>query len=111
MTNYLKLHDCSLFFNRYIFVDVEVLLHNRLFAEDGIMIKNKKIMTKEDSLFRLISCSVKKRDAAKFAESMKELRNRMLLLGYRGYDEICEMLTSYDKENAAARHPFSMENF
>lgn len=94
MTNYLKLHDRSIFFNRYIFVDTGALLHNRLFTEAGVILKKKQIMTKKDSLFRLVSCRVRKRDEARFMESMKELRDLVLLMGYRGYDEICEVLLS-----------------
>ena len=44
---------------------------------------------KEGSPYRIIMCKVMKRDAERFEEALRKLKNKMLIMGYKDYDKVC----------------------
>lgn len=67
------------------------------YLADGIFIKNGlKVKFGKGELknigtdYVIILCDIKKKDNDKFLECMKELHNKILLLGHNRYDGICE---------------------
>ena len=92
MDNCVRLRCRSPFHYRYIFLDTKDYASIRLFAEVDIGVSHVKEMMKKGSPYRLIICSIRKKDHDKFREALKKLRNNVLLLGYRDYDKVCEDL-------------------
>ena len=46
--------------------------------------------TKDDSDYIFVYCKVKKKDHDKFIETLGELKNKMLIMGYSDYESFCE---------------------
>jgi hypothetical protein len=82
---------------KYIYVDTEDHLSERIFANSGIGLSHVKEMIKEDCPFRLIVCWIRKKDAGRFHAGLEKLRNSVLICGYKGYDEICDLLKKAEK--------------
>ncbi len=97
MKNYLMLKDFSVFSQKYIFVDVEELLYIRLLRKAGVRINETWEYAKEGSGLKLIICRIRKRDSDKFEKAVVKIRDNALLIGYRDYDEACEMLQSIER--------------
>ena len=46
---------------------------------------------------------MRKRDAERFEEAIEKLKNKMLLLGYRDYPDICSEIAKMIEEGMKAR--------
>ncbi len=103
---FLPLHYC------YIFADTEDYVSIRLFSAAGISVSHVKQMMKRGSPYRLIVCYVRKKDLDKFSDVLKRLRNNILLLGYKDYDEFCMSLKEAEAVLSAKkkRGSVKMEN-
>lgn len=103
MKNFWKMGDISLFTITYAYVDHHTYLADMLFAQKKIVMKFKEEMAKHDSPYCIIFCKVLKRDVQKFEEAMEKLKDRMLLLGYREYVDVCDeidrLINAEAKEN------------
>lgn len=97
MKNYMMLKDFSLFCHKYIFVDVDELLYVRLFREAGVKVKETWEYAKEGTGLKLIICKILKRDREKFEGVVGQIRNKAILMGYRDYDDACEMLQKIER--------------
>ena len=52
-----------------------------------------------DSPYCIIFCKVFKRDVQRFEDALEKLKDKMLLLGYRDYADVCnEIATLIDRE-------------
>ena len=87
--NYLKLNLYSPFTYSYIFVDCDKYLADRLFINHKVSVKFGREYYKEDSVYRIIFCKIKKRDEERFLLALSEMYNKMLLLGYTDYTDFC----------------------
>ncbi len=96
MKNYLMLKSFSLRSQKYIFVDVDERLYIRILREAGVRVKETWEFAKEGSGLKLIICRILKRDRYEFEKVIGRIRDRALLMGYRDYDEACEMLRSIE---------------
>ncbi len=92
--NFLKLDHRSFFRSKFIFVDTEDYLSAKLLKEAGIIVRHVRVMTKKGSPYRLVICKIRRRHEGTFVKVMEELRNRLILLGYTGYDAICDRLAN-----------------
>lgn len=90
--NYLQLYSHSPFSSLFVFVDTIDHLFVRIMGKNGIHLKGVKEFAKEDSPYRLIMCRVRKKDKTTFVESVKQIQNMALLLGYREYTNVCNTL-------------------
>ena len=66
MKNYYKLQSPSFFKFQYVFLDSEDYLADQLF------------------------CKIRKRDEKKFLDALSEMYDKMLLMGYKDYQEVCD---------------------
>ena len=89
MVNFIRLRCLSPFHYRFIFLDTKDYVSARLFAASGVHIARIKVMIKFGSPFRLITCRIRKGDLSEFTEIMEQLRNNVMILGYRDYDRMC----------------------
>ncbi len=90
MKNFWKMDDFSLFTIPYIYVDNKSYLADSLFTQRKIAMKFKEEMTRADSQYCLIFCKVLKRDVQKFEDALEKLKDKMLLLGYSDYVDVCD---------------------
>lgn len=88
--NYWKMSNVSIFTVPYAYVDHSSYLADSLLVQRKVRIKYEKEMVKENSSYCIIFCKVWKRDVQKFEEALEELKDKMLLLGYRTYSEECK---------------------
>ena len=90
--NYIKV-NCRLPFScSYVFVDTVDHIFKRIMSRNNIKLSWVKEYVSEGIPYRLISCCVKKKDEKSFCEAVEQIRNSALLLGYKNYDSICQML-------------------
>lgn len=71
-------------------MDHNSYLADTLLAQRKIVMKFKEEMARIDSPYCIIFCKVLKRDAQKFEEALEKLKDKMLLLGYRDYVDVCD---------------------
>lgn len=91
MSNYICLTSSNLSkYMRYMYVDCRNYLADDLFIKNKITVKFEGDFTKEDSDYIFVYCKVKKKDHDKFIETLGELKNKMLIMGYSDYESFCE---------------------
>lgn len=103
MKNYWRMKDFSIFSVLYAYVDHCSYQADRLFVQNKVRIKFKGECAKEEAPYRIVFCKVRKKDAERFEEALDKLRNKMLLLGYRDYPDICSEITKMIEEGMKAR--------
>lgn len=94
MKNYIKLRDWSLLFHHYVFIDVKDYLADNLFRRENVCVWFGHEYGKEDSCYKVIFCKIRKNDEAKFLKALGQLKNKMLLTGYRDYMDFCDCFFS-----------------
>ncbi len=97
MDNCIQVRCYLPFHYRFIYVDTDQHVSARIFGSSGIRIRKSKEMSGKGSPFRLIVCYIRKKDLNGFSEGLERLRNSILLLGYKGYDELCNELKQAEK--------------
>ena len=90
MKNFWKMGDFSLFTIPYVYVDHISYFAESLFIQRKIVMKFKGEMARIDSPYRVIFCKVLKRDVQKFEDALEKLKDKMLLLGYSDYVDVCD---------------------
>ena len=90
--NYWKLKNPSLFTVSYAYLDVDPFLSTALFQRKQIRMRYKYAIGFDSSAYRVVVCKVPKRKIEKFEEVMEELKNKMLLLGYSDYGNVCSKI-------------------
>lgn len=90
--NYLQIETRLLFSRVFLFVDTKDHGFEQIMENRRIRLRQVREFIKSDSPFRLILCKVRKKDVDSFCESLEQVRNKALLMGYRDYDDICEWL-------------------
>jgi len=98
--NYYTLEKFSLRHDYYCFVDTEKYLADELFIRHRVSVKFQQEYQKDGMNYLIIFCKVRKRDKEEFLEALKELKNKMLLLGYTDYQDFCEELSKNILEKA-----------
>lgn len=99
MKNFWKMGDFSLFTIPYIYVDHNSYLADSLFSQRKIVMKFRGEMVGIDSPYCIIFCKVLKRDVQKFEDALEKLKDKMLLLGYSDYADVCnEIAMLIDRE-------------
>ena len=103
MKNFIKLDDLSILSVPYMYIDHRDYLADAIFEQDHIHMRFKEEFAHNNSSYCIIFCRVQKRDIAKFETALGQLTNKMLLLGYTDYPEVCnEIMTFLEKERGAA---------
>lgn len=99
MKNYWRMKDFSIFSVLYAYVDHSSYLADRLFVQNKVRMKFKGEYAKEKSPYHIVFCKVRKRDAERFEEALERLKNKMLLLGYRDYLDVCSEIAKMIEES------------
>lgn len=103
MKNYWRMKDLAIFSAPYAYVDHSSYQADRLFVQNKVRIKYKGEYAKAESPYRIVLCKVQKRDAERFEEALEKLKNKMLLLGYRDYPDICSEIAKILEDGMKAR--------
>lgn len=94
--NYLEVNKgtilSSLFSKFYVFIDTSDHFYKQVFEGKGITVKAVKEYSKSDSHFRLILCRINKKDEHSFINTIGQIYNKALLLGYTDYEKMCNLL-------------------
>lgn len=91
MKNYIPLRSSKLSkYKQYMYVDCKDYLADNLFIKNKITVNFEGDFTKDDSDYIFVYCKVKKKDHDKFIETLGELKNKMLIMGYSDYESFCE---------------------
>lgn len=92
MKNFWRLRTFTLRTAEYAYVDHVSYLADALLGQERIRVKHNGEMRREESDYCVVFAKVLKRDAEKFERAMKKLGDKMLLLGYSDYGEVCETI-------------------
>ena len=103
MKNYWRMRDFSIFSVPYAYVDHSSYQADRLFVQNKVRMKFKGEYVKAESPYCIVFCKVRKKDAERFEEALNKLKNKILLLGYRDYPEVCSEITRMIEEGMKAR--------
>lgn len=87
--NFIKTTDYSVFRNKYVFFDAKDRVSDALFTKLGIPVRIKKEYAHPDKRYVVVLCSIKKKDSLHFEQALNDLKNKLLLLGYRDYGCFC----------------------
>ena len=87
--NYIKCKDFSLFNYHYMFVDVAEHLADQIFINHELYVNFGKELEDPKSGYRMIFCKVAKKNEEVFLQCMKELQNKMILVGKVDYINFC----------------------
>ena len=98
MKNYWRMKDFSIFSVPYAYVDHSSYQADRLFVQNKVRMKFREEYAKAESPYRIVLCKVRKKDTERFEEALGKLKNRMLLLGYRDYPDVCGEITKMIEE-------------
>ena len=86
---YIALEDRIPFRKLYAYMDTaDIYRADELFRKYRIKIRFKKEWQSPEGRYRMVFCSVPKKQAALFEWAMEELPKRMMILGYDDYEEV-----------------------
>ena len=91
-TFYQELSRFSLFYDYFAFLDVEPYAADQLFIQHQVTVHFVREYGKPDCPYRIILCKVRRRDTDRFHAAMAELPDKLRLLGYTDYLEVCRTL-------------------
>ena len=91
-TFYQKLARFSLFYDYFAFLDVASYAADQLFIQHQVTIHFVREYEKPGCPYRIVLCKVCKRDVNRFRAAMAELPDKLRLLGYTDYLEVCRTL-------------------
>lgn len=74
---------------RFLFVDDKNCSADSVFHRNQLYVKIGDIARRDEDKYQLVFCGVKKKDVSKFAKAMKELADKMYIIGNKDYDEYC----------------------
>ena len=93
---YMELDDWLPFRKMFAYMDAsDQYRADELLRKYHLKVKFKNEWATPENRYRIIFCSVPKKQAQQFKDAMEEMPGRMLLLGYEDYSEYwTELLTS-----------------
>ena len=94
------------FFRLYFaIIDCDEYLADNLFIKHRVTVRFGPEYQQPDNKYRIIFCSIRKRDEQAFLQAMEELPNKMILCGYPDYPAFCKKLRrSMDKAKEERMH-------
>ena len=98
MKNYWRMRAFSILSVPYAYVDHSSYQADGLLARNKVRVKFKGEFGKAESPYCIILCKVRKKDTERFEEALEKLNNKMLLLGYRDYPDVCSEITKMIEE-------------
>ena len=89
---YQKLDRWSFFYDYFAFLDVGTYAADQLFIQRQVTVHFVREYGKPGCPYRIVLCKVRKRNADRFHAAMTELPDKLRLLGYADYLEVCHTL-------------------
>ena len=84
---YIELDDWTPFRKLFAYMDTaDIYRADELFRKYRIKVKFKKKWQSPDGRYRIVFCSVPKKQVPLFEKAMEELPKRMMILGYDDYE-------------------------
>lgn len=101
---YIELDDWMPFRKMFAYMDAsDHYRADELFHRYSLKVKFKNEWRAPNNRYRMVFCTVPKKQVALFKEAMVEMSDRMLLLGYDDYSEYwLELLTSLEDSEVLA---------
>ena len=87
--NYFDLKKFSLNKKIFAYVDTDQHLADQLFIKHKVRVNFGQEYAMPDTSYRVIMCSITKKDVSGFLAALKELENKMILMGHVDYSEFC----------------------
>lgn len=85
--NYLQFKTSRLSrYNAFAYIDTNEFLADQIFINRKLPVKFLSHFGRKDSKYIIVFCKVKKKDKEKFLQALKELSNKMLLMGHTDYE-------------------------
>ena len=89
MTGYIVLDDWRPFRKLFAYMDTaDAYRADPLFRKYGLRVRFRQEWRSPEGRYRIVFCSVPKKQVPSFREAMTELPRRMLLLGYEDYEDV-----------------------
>lgn len=76
----------------YAYMDTDAYLADQLFIKHQVRVHFREEYARDDSPYRVIFCHVRKQDQERFLAALKELPDKMMLLGYTDYLDACRAI-------------------
>lgn len=103
MKNFWRMRDFSVFSVHYAYVDHGSYLADQLFVQNRVRVRLKGEMRRKDSQYCIIFCKVLKQDVKRFEESLERLKDKMLVLGHKDYQDECAEIEKIIEEGMNVR--------
>lgn len=71
--------------------------------QNRVRVRLKGEMRRKDSQYCIIFCKVLKQDVKRFEESLERLKDKMLVLGHKDYQDECAEIEKIIEEGMKAR--------
>ena len=85
---YIELDDWTPFRKLFAYMDTaDIYRADELFRKYRIKVKFRKEWQSPDGRYRVVFCSVPKKQVPLYEKAMEELPKRMMILGYDDYEE------------------------
>lgn len=88
--NYIRFKDFSLFYVKFMYIDTNEHLGDRIFINHKIRVYFSGHYANDNSKYQMILCKVKKKDEDEFIKALSEITDKMLLMGNTDYEKFCE---------------------
>lgn len=86
---YIELDDWLPFSKMFAYLDTaEFRRSDEIFQKYRLKVRFKRDWKSPDGRYRMVFCSVRKRQQALFEQAMSDLSKKMILLGYDDYEEV-----------------------
>lgn len=86
---YIALDDWTPFRKLYAYMDTaDIYRADELFRKYRIRVRFKREWLSPEGRYRMVFCSIPKKQVPQFEQAMEELPKRMMILGYDDYEEI-----------------------
>ena len=82
-------------YRHFVFIDDRNCSANHVFLKHELNAKIRDVAICEQEKYQIVFCDVEKKDVLKFQKAMESLRDNMLILGNKDYDDWCENMFKY----------------
>lgn len=92
---FIRIDRFSFRYQYYAYVDHEDYSLDSLFISEKIEVRFCGEYAKKDMPWRIVTVKVRKTETERFEKAFEKAENVMLLKGYTGYAEACEILKNF----------------
>lgn len=110
LKNYLHLEKFSFHYYFYAYLDTGDYQADGLFAKHQVHVKFLQEYQKDESVYHIVFCRIRKQEKDAFLEALRELPDKMLLCGFQDYAVQCKQFMEKSKpySNASANDTYQL---